>query len=134
MAIKPSHGSCKVQQLKLRGESQSRHTVCRDSSNAQLCVREKKPLIALDAKGMTKLRAANAIARFVEEHDIQVLNVAAPNMLASITALTKTMNSWNAPCQNSRLVHTLSSLCHAAVKLRDPLCIRLCNCFQRPFV
>jgi hypothetical protein len=44
----------------------------------KLCVREKKPFIALDAKGMTKLRAADAIARFVEEHEIQVLNVAGP--------------------------------------------------------
>jgi hypothetical protein len=45
-----------------------------------VCVREKKPLIALDAKGMTKLRAADAIARFVEEHDVQVLNVAGPRL------------------------------------------------------
>jgi putative molybdenum carrier protein len=42
----------------------------------KLCMREKKPFIALDARVMTKLRAADAIAQFVEEHNIQVLNVA----------------------------------------------------------
>lgn len=46
----------------------------------KLCVREKKSFIALDAKGMTRLRAADAIARFVEEHEIQVLNVAGPRL------------------------------------------------------
>ena len=29
---------------------------------------------------MTKLRAADAISRFVEEHEIQVLNVAGPRL------------------------------------------------------
>ncbi|MDP9090857.1 MAG: putative molybdenum carrier protein [Pseudomonadota bacterium] len=43
-------------------------------------MREKKPFIALDATGMTKLRAAAAISRFVEEHGIQVLNVAGPRL------------------------------------------------------
>lgn len=46
----------------------------------KLCVREKKPLIALDAQAMTKLRAADAIARFVEERGISVLNVAGPRL------------------------------------------------------
>jgi hypothetical protein len=46
----------------------------------KLCLREKKPFIALDAKGMTRLRAADAIARFVEEHEIRVLNVAGPRL------------------------------------------------------
>ena len=46
----------------------------------KLCVREKKPFIVLDAQAMTKLRAAGAIARFVEEHGIGVLNVAGPRL------------------------------------------------------
>jgi hypothetical protein len=46
----------------------------------KFCAREKKPLIALDAQAMTKLRAADAIAHFVEEHAIQVLNVAGPRL------------------------------------------------------
>jgi Circularly permutated YpsA SLOG family len=46
----------------------------------KLWIREKKPFVALDAKGMTRLRAADAIARFVEEHEIQVLNVAGPRL------------------------------------------------------
>jgi Circularly permutated YpsA SLOG family len=46
----------------------------------KLCIREKKPLIALDAQLMTKLRAAGAIAKFVEEHGISVLNVAGPRL------------------------------------------------------
>jgi hypothetical protein len=46
----------------------------------KLCIREKKPLIALDARAMTKLRAADAIAEFVEAHDISVLNVAGPRL------------------------------------------------------
>ena len=44
----------------------------------KLCARERKPLIALDAQGMTKLRAADAILRFVEDNEIKVLNVAGP--------------------------------------------------------
>jgi hypothetical protein len=43
-----------------------------------LCAREKKPLIVLDAKELTALRAADAIVRFLEEHAIEVLNVAGP--------------------------------------------------------
>ena len=46
----------------------------------KLCLREKKPFIALDAQAMTKLRAAGAIANFVEEHGIAVLNVAGPRL------------------------------------------------------
>ena len=46
----------------------------------KLCLREKRPFIALDAKCMTRLRAADAIARFVEVHAIQVLNVAGPRL------------------------------------------------------
>jgi len=45
-----------------------------------LCVRAKKPFIVLDARQMTKLRAADAISRFVEEYEIQVLYVAGPRL------------------------------------------------------
>jgi Circularly permutated YpsA SLOG family len=46
----------------------------------KLCMREKKPFIALDAQAMTKLRAADTVAQFVEEHIIEVLNVAGPRL------------------------------------------------------
>jgi hypothetical protein len=46
----------------------------------ELCMREKKPVIGLDAQVMTKLRAAQTIAQFVEEHGIAVLNVAGPRL------------------------------------------------------
>jgi hypothetical protein len=46
----------------------------------KLCGREKKPLIVIDAQGSTKLRAADVIGRFVEENEIQVLNVAGPRL------------------------------------------------------
>jgi hypothetical protein len=39
-------------------------------------MQEKKPVIGVDAQVMTKLRAAQTIAQFVEEHGIAVLNVA----------------------------------------------------------
>jgi Circularly permutated YpsA SLOG family len=44
----------------------------------KLCLREKRPLIALDAKQLTALRAADAVVRFSEEYAIHVLNVAGP--------------------------------------------------------
>lgn len=46
----------------------------------KLCIREKKPVLALDAQTMTKLRAAGAIAKFIAEHQISVLNVAGPRL------------------------------------------------------
>jgi Circularly permutated YpsA SLOG family len=46
----------------------------------KICVREKKPFITLDAKAVTKLRAADAVTRFVEENKIRVLNVAGPRL------------------------------------------------------
>ena len=46
----------------------------------KLCVREQKPSIAIDAQKMTKLRAADAVAHFIEEHGIGVLNVAGPRL------------------------------------------------------
>ena len=41
-----------------------------------LCAREKKPFIALDARQVTPLRTADAVLRFLEEHSVCVLNVA----------------------------------------------------------
>jgi hypothetical protein len=46
----------------------------------KLCMREKKPYITVDAKAMTKLRAADTLERFIEENQIQVLNVAGPRL------------------------------------------------------
>lgn len=46
----------------------------------KLCMKERKPFIALDAQAMTKLRAVGAVARFVEEHGVSVLNVAGPRL------------------------------------------------------
>jgi hypothetical protein len=46
----------------------------------KLCMREKKPFIALDSQVATKLRAAGAVAKFIEEHGISVLNVAGPRL------------------------------------------------------
>jgi hypothetical protein len=46
----------------------------------KLCAREKKPFMVIDAQGLTKLRAADVIGRFVEENEIQVLNVAGPRL------------------------------------------------------
>jgi hypothetical protein len=46
----------------------------------KLCLREKKPFIAIDVQAMTKLRAAGAVAKFIEEHGICVLNVAGPRL------------------------------------------------------
>jgi hypothetical protein len=43
-----------------------------------LCVREKKPFITLDARRLSALRAADAILQFLEEQAIEVLNVAGP--------------------------------------------------------
>ena len=43
-----------------------------------LCIREKKPFVVLDATQISEAAAAAAIVRFVEENEIQVLNVAGP--------------------------------------------------------
>jgi hypothetical protein len=43
-----------------------------------LCLREKRPFLVLDAKVLTESAAAAAIIRFAEENKIQVLNVAGP--------------------------------------------------------
>jgi len=43
-----------------------------------LCIREKKPFIVLDAAQISTERARWAILRFIEEHEIETLNVAGP--------------------------------------------------------
>jgi hypothetical protein len=43
-----------------------------------LCIREKKPFVVLDAAQIQVARAIIAVVRFVEENDIEVLNVAGP--------------------------------------------------------
>lgn len=45
-----------------------------------LCLREKKPFIVLDATQITVERAAKAITRFIEENEIQMMNVAGPRL------------------------------------------------------
>jgi hypothetical protein len=43
-----------------------------------LCIREKKPFIVLDATQITVERAVKAVLRFIGEHEISTLNVAGP--------------------------------------------------------
>jgi len=45
-----------------------------------ICVRQKKPFVVLDAKQITESNAAAAIVHFVEENKIAVLNVAGPRL------------------------------------------------------
>ena len=45
-----------------------------------LCKREGKPHVVIDASKISESAAADAIARFVDEHDIHVLNVAGPRL------------------------------------------------------
>jgi hypothetical protein len=42
------------------------------------CIHEKKPFVVLDATQIVESRAIAAILRFIDEHEIQVLNVAGP--------------------------------------------------------
>src|ERR1700681_4401528 len=44
----------------------------------ELCKREGKPHVVIDASKTSASEAADEIARFVEEHEIRVLNVAGP--------------------------------------------------------
>jgi hypothetical protein len=44
------------------------------------CAQEKRPFVVLDAKLISESVAAAAIVRFVEENEIQVLNVAGPRL------------------------------------------------------
>jgi hypothetical protein len=43
-----------------------------------MCIREKKPFVVLDATQITVERAGTAVLRFIEENEIQILNVAGP--------------------------------------------------------
>ena len=43
-----------------------------------LCIREKKPFIVLDAAQIAIERAVKAVLRFIMENDVRVLNVAGP--------------------------------------------------------
>jgi Circularly permutated YpsA SLOG family len=45
-----------------------------------VCRRERKPYIVLDSTRISETGATAAIVRFVEEHDIKVLNVAGPRL------------------------------------------------------
>jgi hypothetical protein len=45
-----------------------------------ICVREKKPFVVLDAKQSTESHAADAIVHFLKENEIAVLNVAGPRL------------------------------------------------------
>jgi hypothetical protein len=45
-----------------------------------LCVREKKPFLLLDASQVTVERAVSAVLQFIAEHSIAVMNVAGPRV------------------------------------------------------
>jgi hypothetical protein len=48
-----------------------------------LCIREKKPFIVLDAAQISESRATAAIVRFIQENEISVLNVTGPRGMRS---------------------------------------------------
>jgi hypothetical protein len=43
-----------------------------------MCIRERKPFIVLDATQITAERAVRAVIRFIDENEIQTMNVAGP--------------------------------------------------------
>jgi hypothetical protein len=43
-----------------------------------MCIREKKPFIVLDAAQISVERAVKAVVRFIDENEIQTMNVAGP--------------------------------------------------------
>jgi len=45
-----------------------------------LCVREKRPILALDASEVAVERAVSAVLQFIAEHSIAVMNVAGPRV------------------------------------------------------
>jgi hypothetical protein len=53
----------------------------------KLCGRERRAFVAIDAKQLTALRAAHAMARFLEEREIKVLNVAGPRASGCLRAM-----------------------------------------------
>lgn len=66
-----SDGTAIVFYESLKGGTLFTHDVCR---------REHKPYIVLDATRISESGAAAAIVRFIREHEIQVLNVAGPRL------------------------------------------------------
>src|ERR1035438_8624445 len=45
-----------------------------------LCKREGKPPVVIDASKISESAAADEIARFVDEHEIKILNIAGPRL------------------------------------------------------
>jgi len=66
-----SDGTAILLNQSLSGGTLYTHDVCR---------RERKPYIVLDATQISESAAAAVIVRFIKEHDIQVLNVAGPRL------------------------------------------------------
>ena len=66
-----SEGTAILFNQSLSGGTLYTHDVCR---------RERKPYIVLDATQISESAAAATIVRFIEEHGIQVLNVAGPRL------------------------------------------------------
>ncbi len=69
MNVLDSDGTAILFNQSLSGGTLYTHDVCR---------RERKPYIVLDATQISESAAAATIVRFIEEHGIQVLNVAGP--------------------------------------------------------
>ncbi len=58
-----------------------------------LCIREKKPFVVLDAAQITVERSITAVLRFVEENEVAVLNVTGPRA-----------SGWEQGCEFTRAV------------------------------
>jgi len=71
MNVLDSDGTAILFNQSLSGGTLYTHDVCR---------RERKPYIVLDATQISESAAAAPIVRFIEEHGIQVLNVAGPRL------------------------------------------------------
>ncbi len=71
MNVLDSDGTAILFNQSLSGGTLYTHDVCR---------RERKPYIVLDATQISESAAAATIVRFIEEHGIQVLNVAGPRL------------------------------------------------------
>ncbi len=71
MNVLDSDGTAILFNQSLSGGTLYTHDVCR---------RERRPYIVLDATQISESAAAATIVRFIEEHGIQVLNVAGPRL------------------------------------------------------
>jgi hypothetical protein len=69
--VHDSDGTAILFRESLNGGTLYTHDVCR---------RERSPYIVLDATRISETGAAAAIVRFVEEHELKVLNVAGPRL------------------------------------------------------